>query len=125
MDASWLDKLIVTGTLSVRDRVPFHDHLEVARLFGRSYKGHQRATIRLDDFTQVWFPKLYPNGDWDNSLSSDGEVITMRHVPGGKYGAVMETKPIRRYVITFGHIKPRPVRATTSSSASSKAHLTL
>ncbi|QAY64861.1 HNH endonuclease [Xylanimonas allomyrinae] len=49
---------------------------------------------------------MYQNGDWDNSLSSDGNVITMRHVPGGKYGAVMETKPIRQYVITFGHIGP-------------------
>lgn len=103
---AWLDRLIKTGSLSVGDRVPFHDHLEVGRLFGRSYKGHQGATIRLDEFTEVWFPKMYSNDDWNNSLSSDGEVITMRHVLGGKYGAVMETKPIREYVITFGHIKP-------------------
>lgn len=102
----WLDQLVEVGSLAVADRVPFHDHLEVGRLFGRSYKGHQSATIRLDEFTEVWFPKMYPNDDWNNSLSSDGEVITMRHVPGGKYGAVMVTKPIREYVITFGHIKP-------------------
>ena len=103
---AWLDRLIKAGSLSVGNRVPFHDHLEVGRLFGRSYKGHQSATIRLDEFTEVWFPKMYANDDWNNSLSSDGEVITMRHLPGGKYGAVMETKPIREYVITFGHIKP-------------------
>ena len=54
---AWLDRLIRTGSLSVGDRVPFHDHLEVGRLFGRSYKGHQSATIRLDEFTEVWFPE--------------------------------------------------------------------
>lgn len=102
----WLGRLIESGSLSISDRIHFNDHLEVAKLFGRTYKGHQSATIRLDGFTQVWFPKMYPNGDWDNTLSPDGQVITMRHVSGGKYGAVMETKPIREYVITFGHIKP-------------------
>ena len=102
----WLGGLIESGSLSISDRVHFNDHLEVAKLFGRTYKGHQSATIRLDGFTEVWFPKMYPNGDWDNTLSPGGQVITMRHVPGGKYGAVMETKPIREYVITFGHIKP-------------------
>jgi len=105
-DASWLDQLIETGVLSVQDHVPFHDHLEVGRIFGRNYRGHQSATIRLDDFTDVWFPKMYPNADWDNSLSADGEVITMIHVPGGQYGGVMQSEPIRQHVITFGHVKP-------------------
>ena len=99
-------ELIDGGSLSVDDAVTFRNHLEVAELFGRSYKGHQSATIRLDGLTQIWFPKMYPNDDWDNSLSVDGEVITMRHVPGGQYGAVMATDPIRAYVITFGHIRP-------------------
>ncbi|WP_291380062.1 HNH endonuclease [Demequina sp.] len=105
-DLSWLHELIQSGTLSVGDRVPFHDHLEVARLFGRDYKGHQRATIRLDDFTEIWFPKMYPNDDWDNSLSSDGKTIVMRHVDDGRYRNVLETEPIRHYVITFGQMKP-------------------
>lgn len=103
---AWPDRLIGTGSLSVSSHVPFRNHLEVARLFGRSCKRHQSATIRLDEFAEVWFPKMYANDDWSNSLSPDGQVITMRHVPGGKYGVVMETKPIREYVITFGHIKP-------------------
>lgn len=105
-DQAWLRELINLGQLSIRDITPFHDHLEVASLFGRSYKAHQSATFRLDQFTEVWFPKMYSNGDWDNTLSPDGHVITMRHVPGGKYGAVMETNPFREYLITFGHIKP-------------------
>jgi len=102
----WLGELIKSGSLSVRERVPFHDHLEVGRLFGRKYKGHQSAVIRVDEVTEIWFPKMYANGDWNNSLSPDGEVIAMRHVEGGSYSDVMETEPIRKYVITFGHIKP-------------------
>jgi len=105
-DEGWLRKFVERGSLSVADQVPFHDHLEVAKLFGLEYKGHQSATIRLDEFTEVWFPKLYWNSDWDNTLSSNNSEITMRHVPGGKYGGVMDVQPIRHYVITFGHIKP-------------------
>lgn len=104
--AEWLAELIAAGNLSVHDRVPFRTHLEVAKLFGRDYKGHQSATIRLDGSTEVWFPRMYSNEDWHNDLSADGNVITMRHVAGGQYGTVMETGQIREYVITFGHVKP-------------------
>lgn len=102
----WLDELIEKGALSLHDHVPFDNHLQVAKLFGRDLKGHQRATIRLDEVTDVWFPKLYPNDDWDNALSPGGAVLSMRPVPGGKYGQVMESKPIREYRVTFGHVKP-------------------
>jgi hypothetical protein len=102
----WLEDLIEKGKLSISDNISFRDHLEVARLFGYNYKGHQSATISLDDVSDIWFPKMYPNGDWDNSLSTDGQVITMRHVPGGQYGGVMTSEFVRRYVITFGHVKP-------------------
>lgn len=103
---AWLREIIKDGSLSIRDRIPFHDHVDVAMLFGRIYKMHQRATINLDAVTDVWFPKMYPNADWENSMSSDGNALTMSHVPGGKYGANMATKTIRKYVIVFGHIKP-------------------
>lgn len=105
-EEDWLEELIDRGRLSVSDRQSFGTHVEVARLFGKDYKGHQAATIRLDDSTEVWFPKLYENGDWDNSLSDDGESIAMRHVPGGNYGSVMQAAEVRRTVITFGHMKP-------------------
>lgn len=105
-EGDWIDALIGQGRLSVHDRETFSTHVEVARLFGKPYKGHQAATIRLDHSTEVWFPKLYGNDDWDNTLSEDGELITMRHVPGGNYGSVMQAAEVRRTVITFGHIKP-------------------
>ena len=102
---SWLDDLIARGRLSVGDKVPFKTHVEVARLFGRDYGGHQHATISLGELIDVWFPKLYPNDDWDNLLTDDGQVITMRHVQGGNYGTVMVEPNVRGDLITFGHIK--------------------
>ncbi len=104
-EPGWLEALINKGRLSVNDRVPFRTHLEVARLFGMDLKGHQSATISLDETTEVWFPKLYDNTDWSNRLSDDGETITMRHVPGGNYGSVMSSEAVRGSVITFGHMK--------------------
>ena len=107
-DGSWRrESFGVAGSLlSKSDETQYSTHVEVARLFGKNYRGHQAATFKIDDFTQVWFPKLYSNGDWQNDLSPDGTLLTMRPEPGGKYGGVMEGKPLREYVITFAHIKP-------------------
>lgn len=92
--------LIDRGTLSVEDDVDFRTHVEVARLFGFAYKGHQQATIRLDEHTHIWFPKLFPNKDWINELSRSGTEITMRPTPESGYTHRMETR--REDVITFG-----------------------
>ncbi|RLQ82368.1 HNH endonuclease [Salinibacterium amurskyense] len=107
-DAVWLEDLIEHGRLSVNDHVPFSTHVQVAKLFGHDFKGHQRATIRLDESIEVWFPKMYENKDWANSLSDMGDTITMVPVLGGEYADVMESKQLREYVFTFGHMKSRP-----------------
>lgn len=99
--ANWLQDLISKGSLSVGDDITFPTHLEVARLFGKDYKGHQRAIIRLDDDHDVWFPKLFKNTDWLNVVSRDGAEITMRPTTNGRYRDVMENTR-REYVITFG-----------------------
>ena len=78
----WLKK----GKLSVADDARFRTHVDVAKLFGKNYKGHQRALFNYDDKYSVWFPKIYPNGDWNNSLSPDGKKIEMRRKDGGRYG---------------------------------------
>lgn len=95
-----LQQLIDRGALSVEDNVEFRTHIDVARLFGFNYKGHQQATIRLDEHTHVWFPKLFPNKDWINELGRSGAEITMRPTPQSGYAHRMETR--REDVITFG-----------------------
>lgn len=97
----WIDALIAEGTISVGDDVRFRTHVEVARLFGKQYAGHQQATIHLDEQTDVWFPKLHSNPDWENSLSADGTEIRMRPTADGRYGKVMDEPRSREYVITF------------------------
>lgn len=92
----WLEK----GKLSVSDDARFRTHVDVARLFGKNYKGHQQALINLDDSHSVWFPKLYENGDWDNKLSADGTKIEMRKVSGGRFSA-KEIREVKSYV--FAH----------------------
>lgn len=92
--------LIERGTLSVEDDEEFRTHVDVARLFGFDYRGHQQATIKLDENTHIWFPKLFPNKDWINELSQDGTEITMRPTLESGYAHRMETR--REEVITFG-----------------------
>lgn len=96
-----IDDLITKGTLSINDEISFRTHVDVARLFGKNYKGHQQAVIQLDQDTHVWFPKLFRNADWLNELSRDDTEITMRPTEGSPYRSVMENTS-RDYVITFG-----------------------
>ena len=94
----WLGK----GGLSASDDARFRTHVDVARLFGKNFKGHQRATIRLDDAHSVWFPKLYENGDWNNEISRDGRHILMRKVSGGKFNSKGKIKKGEKLYV-FAH----------------------
>ncbi|OYW85992.1 hypothetical protein B7Z17_01330 [Candidatus Saccharibacteria bacterium 32-49-10] len=99
-----IHRYIDKGSVRVDDTARFKTHVEVAKLFGKDMAGHQRATLRLADDWLIWFPKLYKNGDWDNQISKDGNVVTMTYVPGGQYGdgkSYPESDPGKR--IIFGH----------------------
>lgn len=90
----WLQK----RSLSVADDARLRTHADVARLFGRNYKRYQRATIQLGNGNIVWFPKLYTNNDWKNTLSADGQTITMRRLGEGKYDSSDMGLGSRQYV---------------------------
>lgn len=96
-----ISDLLERGALTIDDDASFRTRVEVARLFGFEYKGHQQATIRLGEHTDVWFPKLFTNRDWINALSPEGLEITMRPTDRSQYGDRMETTR-REDVITFG-----------------------
>jgi hypothetical protein len=93
------------GSIRVDETARFRTHVEVAKLFGKHYAGHQQATLRLDDDWHIWFPKLYKNGDWDNQISPDGKTVTMRYVSGGQYGKghVFPQRTPGKGIIIFGH----------------------
>jgi hypothetical protein len=102
-----INELLNRGSISVVDDARFQYHVGVLRLFGKNYKAHMQATYIPDDNWCVWFPKLYPNGDWDNKLLDNGNVIIMER----KHEGVLEEKtmifpddqPGQR--IIFAHIK--------------------
>ena len=67
------------GYLDVNDNVSFLTHREALMCFGYSGGNYQRATWKTKDGKHiVWFPKLYKNQMWNNSLSDDSNKITMQ-----------------------------------------------
>lgn len=73
---------IKKGEINLRDNVAFRTCKDVANVFGHSYKGYQRGgtTHPYYDDVIIWFPKLFPNGEWDNSISPDGKIIMEKNV---------------------------------------------
>jgi hypothetical protein len=93
--AYWLRR----GQLSVEDNAKFRTHVDVLKLFNLDFGSHQRVTSPLSDRYQVWFPKLYKNKEWDNSITSDGKVIRQAKINNAK----MQYGKIRKYSYVFAH----------------------
>lgn len=71
---------IQQGYIDVADRVAFTTIKDACNCFGHNYTGYQRAgASHPDSDTMLWFPKLYPNGEWDNKISSDEATIIERN----------------------------------------------
>ena len=69
---------ISRGYLDVKDNVSFLTHREALRCFGYLGGDWQKAVWPIPNTDKhVWFPKLYPNDFWINSLSDDFKTITM------------------------------------------------
>ena len=65
----------------VNDNIVFRtivDGINYFRTDTNKYHGYQRAgALTMDKKKLLWFPKLYPNKDWDNSISADDTLIKM------------------------------------------------
>lgn len=71
---------IKRGYIDIKDNVAFKTIKDACNCFGHNYTGYQRAGAEHPDQNIIlWFPKLFPNGEWDNQISSDEEVITERN----------------------------------------------
>lgn len=93
-----VDKWLEKGVISVKDHAKFRTHADVLRLFGKDFKLHQSGTSALKNGQQVWFPKLYNNKDWKNSLSSDGKTIRQYRI-----GSNMAVKGEIKDSLVFAH----------------------
>lgn len=71
---------IKRGYIDIVDNVAFKTIKDACNCFGHNYTRYQRAgATHPDPDVMLWFPKLFPNGEWDNQISPDEEVITERN----------------------------------------------
>lgn len=66
-----------TGHIDVDDDVAVRTHAKACNLFGHSYRQYFPAMAKhpVDPELTIWFPKLYDNPEWENSLSESGEFL--------------------------------------------------
>lgn len=71
---------IEKGYIDLQDDVGFRTMVDAANCFGNDYKPKAiwtgGAKHAKEHNKMIWFPKLYLNGKWDNSISNDDEIIT-------------------------------------------------
>jgi very-short-patch-repair endonuclease len=71
---------IQRGYIDISDNVAFRMIKDACNCFGHDYAGYQRAgASHPDPNIRLWFPKLFPNGEWDNNISHDEKTITERN----------------------------------------------
>lgn len=68
---------IKKGYIDIRDNVAFARSVDAINCFGKNYKGWQKggANHPIENDVFLWFPKLYPNDQWINSISLDENTI--------------------------------------------------
>ncbi len=71
---------IAASYMDAKDDVAFRRIYEACNCFGHSYKGYQRAMAPhgVEPGLWLWFPKLYENEGWINSISADESQIFER-----------------------------------------------
>ena len=68
------------GYIDLAENVAFKKIHEACNCFGHDYSGYQRGGAgHRDHDTILWFPKLFPNDEWDNSISTNEAQIVERN----------------------------------------------
>lgn len=65
------------GFITLSDDIAFKNSYLAANCFGHKYKGLQKGGTKhpYEENTLIWFPKLYENEEWDNSITDDEQTI--------------------------------------------------
>ena len=80
----------------------FLTHRDAMRCFGYRGGHYQRAVWKIPgNKKELWFPKLYENKQWNNSLSDDFKEIVMKKKGGGKIDQTLDSLEW----IVFAHYK--------------------
>jgi len=77
---------IKKGKISLKDNVAFKTCKDACNCFGYNYKNFQRGGTKhpFRNDTMIWFPKLYPHGEWLNEISLDGGTIREKNLDENK-----------------------------------------
>jgi len=68
------------GYIDINDNVAFKTIKDACNCFGHNYKNYQKAGApHPNSDILLWFPKLFPNGEWINKISDDEKIITERN----------------------------------------------
>lgn len=65
------------GHINANDNVAFKLVVDACNCFGHNYKGYQQSTADHPHFSNIslWFPKLFENEDWSNTITDDEKII--------------------------------------------------
>jgi very-short-patch-repair endonuclease len=102
---------IKRGYIDTSDNVAFKTIKDACNCFGHNYSGWMKGGApHPDSDTWLWFPKLFPNGEWRNSISFDEEIITERNEDDEKAkehidGYIKQTNGMQHKRIVFANVK--------------------
>lgn len=68
---------IAKKSITLSDGCAFRKIIDALNCFGKQYKGLQQGGVKHSqkENTAIWFPKLYENSSWDNSLNPEENLI--------------------------------------------------
>lgn len=112
--ATYIEK----GYICLEDKVAFKRIVDAINCFGVKYKGWQKGGIEhpVEENVLIWFPKLYSNELWENSISNDDSVIYEKSAIPSKVkehmneiisSSIHERIVFARVKDNFGHIMYR------------------
>ena len=95
------EKYIDKGYLNIKDNIGFLYVRDALKCFGYNGGHYQRAIWKIKGTEKsLWFPKLYENKNWNNSLSDDMKKIEMKKTDNSLLGLVDQHE-----WIVFAHYK--------------------
>lgn len=70
------------GFIDVRDNAVFKHSADACNCFGHNYKLLRKGGVphKYLDNVNIWFPKLYTHGEWQNSISFDENTIFEKNI---------------------------------------------
>lgn len=101
-------RFIELGYLNAYNDISFKTHADACNCFGHRYKAHCTGAARhpYEPDILIWFPKLYENDKWENSISDDGSRIHEREKNNDSYVAdfLNDDKSPNEKRIVFAHV---------------------